>query len=64
MPEMKILWIFLFLVFLIFIIDVLYLTPFWTLISLAILLSVGAVMFAVNIRSAKANYAVKKEKPD
>ena len=62
MPEMKILWIFLFLVFLIFIIDVLYLTPFWTLISLAILLSVGAVMFAVNIRSAKANYAVKKGK--
>ena len=35
---------------------------FWTLISLAILLSVGAVIFAVNIRSAKANYAVKKGK--
>ncbi|MEK9170341.1 MAG: ATP-binding protein [Patescibacteria group bacterium] len=62
MPEMKILWLFLFLVFLIFIIDVFYLEPFWTLVSLTVLLSVGAVIFAVNIRSAKANYAVKKGK--
>jgi len=62
MPEMKILWLFLFLVFLIFIIDIFYLTPFWTLISLIILLSVGAVMFTIIIRAVKANYSLRMEK--
>lgn len=62
LPEMKILWLFLFLVFLIFIIDLLYLEPLWLAISLIILLSVGAVMFAVNVRAAKTNIKLRSEK--
>lgn len=62
MPEMKILWLFLFLVFLIFIIDVLFLDLFWTFISLLILLSAGVIMFVINVRGVKANYSLKIEK--
>ena len=53
LPEMKILWLFLFLVMLILIVDIIYLNSFWTVITAMILLSVGAVMFAMNIRAAK-----------
>lgn len=53
LPEMKILWLFLFLVALILIVDVIYLNPLWTAVSAMILLSVGIIMFAMNIRAAK-----------
>lgn len=53
LPEMKILWLFLFLVLLILIVDAIYLNPFWTIVSAMILLSVGAVIFAMNILAAK-----------
>lgn len=50
---MKILWLFLFLMMLILVVDIIYLSPFWTIVTAMILLSVGAVMFAMNIRAAK-----------
>jgi len=62
LPEMKIFWLFLFLVLLIFIIDISYLDPFWTFASLAILFSVGIVMFVIIIRSSKTNIQLRIEK--
>lgn len=62
LPEMKIFWLFLFLVFLIFLIDLLYLEPLWVLISLMIFISIGILIFAVNVRAAKSNAKSKTEK--
>src|SRR3989344_2042063 len=61
-PEMRIFWLFLFLVFLILIIDIVNLDLFWTSISGAILASVGIVMFLANVNSAKANLSLRAEK--
>lgn len=62
MPEMKIFWLFLFLVFLIFAIDAVYLNLFWAFLSLVIFLAVGALMFVINLKAAKANYELRLEK--
>lgn len=62
MPEMKIFWLFLFLIFLIFVIDAVYLNLFWAFLSLAIFLAVGALMFVINLKAAKANYELRLEK--
>ncbi len=62
LPEMKIFWLFLFLAMLILAVDVAYLNPFWTAVSAAILISVGAIMFAANIRAAGTKVQLVNEK--
>jgi len=62
LPEMNIFWLFLFLILLIFIIDISYLDPFWTFASLLILFAVGIVMFVIIIRSSKTNIQLRIEK--
>ncbi len=53
LPEMKILWLFLFLALLILAVDAVNLNSFLTVMSGLILLSVGAMIFAMNIQAAK-----------
>jgi len=62
LPEMKVFWPFLFLVFLILVIDYAYLNLFWSVINALILISVGAIMFATNVRSAKTKVQLTDEK--
>lgn len=62
MPEMKILWLFSFLGFLIFIIDILFLDRFWAIVSLLILISAGVIMFTINLSGIKASYNLRIEK--
>lgn len=62
LPEMKVFWPFLFLVFLILAIDYVYLNLFWSVINALILISVGAIMFATNVRSARTKVQLVDEK--
>lgn len=62
LPEMKVFWPFLFLVFLILVIDYVYLNLFWSVVSAMILISVGAMMFATNVRSARTKVQLTDEK--
>jgi len=61
-PEMKILWLFLFLVSLIAIIDLIYLEVFWLLVSIVILLSAGGIIAFNSIRTAKLTERLQMEK--
>ena len=62
-PEMKILWLFLFLVSLIVIIDVIYLEEiFWILVSIIILASIGTVIAVNSIRTARLTERLRLEK--
>ncbi len=62
LPEMRVLWIFLFLTALILAIDAIYLSLLWTLVSAAILVSIGAVMAVINIRASRSNVQLRAEK--
>ncbi len=62
LPEMRVFWLFLFLVLLILVVDAVYLTIFWTAVSAVILFSVGVVMFVTNIRSAATKVQLMNEK--
>ena len=62
-PEMRILWLFLFLVSLIVIIDVIYLEEiFWILVSIIILASIGTVIAVNSIRTARLTERLRLEK--
>lgn len=62
LPEMRIFWLFLFLMALILAIDLIYLRLAWTLASAAILVSVGIIMAVTNIRAARLNIQLRAEK--
>lgn len=62
LPEMKVFWPFIFLVFLIMVIDYVYLNLFWALVSGMILISVGIIMFVINVRAAKIKVQLINEK--
>ncbi len=62
LPEMRVFWLFLFLVLLILVVDAVYLTLLWTLVSAAILVAVGIVMFVTNIRAAATKVQLMNEK--
>ena len=59
---MKVFWPFLFLVFIILVIDYAYLNLFWSAVSAMILVSVGVIMFVTNVRSAKTKVQLINEK--
>lgn len=63
LPEMKIFWLFLFLIGLVLIIDAVFLDLFWTIISALILFSAGGIMFFANIQSSKTSVRFESEKP-
>ncbi|MDE2001213.1 MAG: PAS domain-containing protein [Patescibacteria group bacterium] len=61
-PEMKVFWLFLALVLIVLGIDVFYLNAFLTVLSAAILISVGAVMFTVIVRASGTQVQLATEK--
>jgi signal transduction histidine kinase len=61
LPEMRLFWLFLGLVLIILIIDFFYLPPLWQVISLAIFIGVGIIIFFNSFRTAKTNYSLKIE---
>ncbi len=62
LPEMKVFWPFLFLVILIMVIDYMYLSLSWSIVNAMIFISVGIIMFAINVRSAKTKVQLANEK--
>ncbi|OGY64112.1 MAG: hypothetical protein A3I89_03970 [Candidatus Harrisonbacteria bacterium RIFCSPLOWO2_02_FULL_41_11] len=61
-PEVKMMWLFLFLVLLIVAIDIFFLEPLWAGVSATILVSAGIVILFVNFRSAKTTVQLRLEK--
>ncbi|OGY62969.1 MAG: hypothetical protein A2745_01195 [Candidatus Harrisonbacteria bacterium RIFCSPHIGHO2_01_FULL_44_13] len=61
LPEMRVFWVFLFLVLAVLIIDFIYLPFLWSLISLGIFLAIGVIIIFSSLRSAKANLNIKIE---
>jgi two-component system sensor histidine kinase VicK len=62
MPEMRLFWLFLFLILFITVVNTFYLPRLWQLISLAVLLSVGLIIFVNSVKTAKTNYELKIER--
>jgi signal transduction histidine kinase len=64
LPEMRLFWYFLPLVLFIAVINILYLPPVWTLISIGLLLALGLFIFINNLRLAKSNLQIKIERSE
>ncbi len=62
LPEMRSFWVLLFLVIVVLIINLIFLKGIWALIVLGILLVIGSVIFAGNLRLARSNWEVKVER--
>lgn len=62
LPEMRVFWIFLVLTAFILAIDAIYLSLLWTLVSAAILISIGAAMAVVSLRASRSNIQLRAEK--
>lgn len=62
LPEMRLFWLFLCLVLVILVINFFYLPRLWQVISLAIFIGVGIIIFFNSFRAAKANYSLKTER--
>ncbi len=62
MPEMRVFWIFLFLLLLLLGVTLAYVPVFWKAVSAVIFLAAAAVIFVSSVKSARANFETKLEK--
>lgn len=62
LPEMRVFWLFLVLASAVLIIDIVYLSSLWTLITAGIFLVIGSIIFFSNLRLARSNFEVKIER--
>jgi len=62
MPEMRVFWIFIALLFLSLAVTLVYVPVFWKAVSIVIFLAAAAVIFVGSVKTARANFETKLEK--